>query len=116
MGRQLPREDSDDGGDSGVPTILNIWQSPGPTCPGAKYPVRGIPHFDFLFGSLNLDVRISQIFQQPNMLLSKVRLFTPLTSVPWKGHALTIEVTPSLGNTAESPQTVNQFVSGKARS
>ena len=33
-----------DGG--GVPTSLNIWRSPGPTCPGTKYPVRGIPHFD----------------------------------------------------------------------
>ena len=33
-----------DGG--GVPTTLDIWRSPGPTCPGTKYPVRGIPHFD----------------------------------------------------------------------
>ena len=29
-----------------VPTTLDIWRRPGPTCPGTKYPVRGIPHFD----------------------------------------------------------------------
>ena len=33
-----------DGG--GFPTTLDVWRSPGPTCPGTKYPVRGIPHFD----------------------------------------------------------------------
>ena len=35
-----------DGGGGDVPTTLDIWRSPGPTCPGTKYPVRGIPHFD----------------------------------------------------------------------
>ena len=45
-GRQPPQEGSD-GGD-GFPTTLDIWRSPGPTSPGTKYPVRGIPHFDLL--------------------------------------------------------------------
>ena len=44
--------DGDDG--SGIPTTLDIWRSPGPTCPGTKYPVRGIPHFD------NIEVRDSR--------------------------------------------------------
>ena len=36
------------GGDGGgVPTTLPSGQSPGPSRPGTKYPVRGIPHFDF---------------------------------------------------------------------
>ena len=43
-GAAAPQEGSDDGGS--FPTTLDIWRSPGPTCPGAKYPVRGIPHFD----------------------------------------------------------------------
>ena len=30
----------------GFPRTLDIWRSPVPTCPGTKYPVRGIPHFD----------------------------------------------------------------------
>ena len=42
-----PEFPSDGGGDGGgVPTTLDIRRSPGPTCPGTKYPVRGIPHFD----------------------------------------------------------------------
>ena len=46
-GGSPPQEGSDDGGgDDGVPTSLDIWQSPGPTWPGTKYPVQGIPHFD----------------------------------------------------------------------
>ena len=32
------------GGD--VPTTLDFWRSPVPTCPGTKCPVWGIPHFD----------------------------------------------------------------------
>ena len=28
-----------DGDAGGVPTTLDIWRSPGPTCPGTKYPV-----------------------------------------------------------------------------
>ena len=41
---------SDDGGDGDdVPTTLDIWRSPGPTRPGTKYPVQGIPHFDLGF-------------------------------------------------------------------
>ena len=35
-----------DGDGGGVPTTLDIWRSTGATCPGTKYPVRGIPHFD----------------------------------------------------------------------
>ena len=41
-----------DGGGSGgggFPRTLDIWRSLGPTCPGTKYPVRGIPHFDYRF-------------------------------------------------------------------
>ena len=50
-GRRAPagRGRGDGGGgdsDGDVPTTLDIWRSPGPTCPGTKYPVRGIPHFD----------------------------------------------------------------------
>ena len=41
-----PEFPSDGGGR--VPTTLDLWRSPGPTCPGTKYPVRGIPHFDYL--------------------------------------------------------------------
>ena len=42
--------DGDDGGDGGgFPRTLESGQSPGPTCPGTKYPVRGIPHFDFIW-------------------------------------------------------------------
>ena len=37
-GCRPPQEVSDDGG--GFPTTLDIWRSPGPTCPGTKYPVR----------------------------------------------------------------------------
>ena len=40
-----PQEESDDGG-GGFPRILESGRSLGPTCPGTKYPVRGIPHFD----------------------------------------------------------------------
>ena len=36
----------DGGGGGGFPRTLDIWRSPCPTCPGTKYPVRGIPHFD----------------------------------------------------------------------
>ena len=42
--------DHDSGGgddDDGFPRTLDIWRSPVPTCPGTKYPVRGIPRFDF---------------------------------------------------------------------
>ena len=50
IGPQCPRGDGDDGGGGdgggGFPRTLDIWRSPGPTCPGTKYPVRGIPHFD----------------------------------------------------------------------
>ena len=42
-----PEFPSDGGGD--VRTTLDIWRSPRPTCPGTKYPVRGIPHFDIFF-------------------------------------------------------------------
>ena len=35
-----------DGGGGGFPRTLESGRSPGPTCPGTKYPVRGIPHFD----------------------------------------------------------------------
>ena len=35
-----PRQDADDGGD-GVPTTLPSGQTPGPSRPGTKYPVRG---------------------------------------------------------------------------
>ena len=35
----------DGGGGDGFPRTLDIWRSPVPTCPGTKYPVRGIPHF-----------------------------------------------------------------------
>ena len=42
---EFPR-DGGDGGGSGFPRTLDIWWSPVPTCPGTKYPVRGIPHFD----------------------------------------------------------------------
>ena len=45
-GPQPPQEGSNDGGDGGVPTTLDIWRSPVLTCPGTEYPVRGIPHFD----------------------------------------------------------------------
>ena len=38
--------DGDDGGGGGFPRTLESGRSPGPTCPGTKYPVRGIPHFD----------------------------------------------------------------------
>ena len=41
-----PEFPSDGGGNVDVPTTLGIWRSPGPTCPGTKYPVRRIPHFD----------------------------------------------------------------------
>ena len=46
--------DGDDGsgggGDGGgFPRTLESGRSPGPTCPGTKYPVRGIPHFDLIF-------------------------------------------------------------------
>ena len=43
-GLRPPHEGPDDGG--GFPTALDIWRSPGPTCPGTTYPVQGIPHFD----------------------------------------------------------------------
>ena len=43
-GAAAPQEGSDDGG--GFPTTLDIWRSPGPTCPGTKYAVRRIPHCD----------------------------------------------------------------------
>ena len=33
---QPPQEGSDDGGD--VPRTLDIWRSPGPTCPGTNIP------------------------------------------------------------------------------
>ena len=36
----------DGGGGDGFPRTLESGRSPGPTCPGTKYPVRGIPHFD----------------------------------------------------------------------
>ena len=43
--------DGDDGGD--VPTTLPSGQTPRPSRPGTKYPVRGIPHFDMVtYGSL----------------------------------------------------------------
>ena len=50
-GRRAPagrgRGDGDgDGGGGGFPRALESGRSPGPTCPGTKYPVRGIPHFD----------------------------------------------------------------------
>ena len=39
--------DGDDGGGGGgFPRTLESGRSPGPTCPGTTYPVRGIPHFD----------------------------------------------------------------------
>ena len=42
--------DGDDGGGGGgFPRTLESGRSPGPTCPGTKYPVRGIPHFDHLW-------------------------------------------------------------------
>ena len=45
--------DGDDGGGGGgFPRTLESGRSPGPTCPGTKYPVRGIPHFDELFSSV----------------------------------------------------------------
>ena len=34
------------GGDGGVPRTLPSGQTPNPSRPGTKYPVRGIPHFD----------------------------------------------------------------------
>ena len=40
--------DGDGGGDGGFPRTLESGRSPGPTCPGTKYPVRGIPHFDVM--------------------------------------------------------------------
>ena len=48
-GGSPPRKDQMGGGHGGVPTTLDIWRSPGPTCPRTKYPVRGIPHFDFVY-------------------------------------------------------------------
>ena len=47
-GRARRRPRGDGGGDD-VPTTLDIWWSPGPTCPGTKCPVRGIPHFGIDF-------------------------------------------------------------------
>ena len=38
--------DGDGGGGDGFPRTLESGRSPVPTCPGTKYPVRGIPHFD----------------------------------------------------------------------
>jgi len=45
---EFPRDGDGGGGDGdgGFPRTLDIWWSPVPTCPGTKYPVRGIPHFD----------------------------------------------------------------------
>ena len=46
---EFPRDDDGGGGDGddgGFPRTLDIRRSPVPTCPGTKYPVRGIPHFD----------------------------------------------------------------------
>ena len=40
--------DDGDGGGGGFPRTLESGRSPGPTRPGTKYPVRGIPHFDIL--------------------------------------------------------------------
>ena len=38
--------DSDGGDGDGIPTTLPSGQTPGPSRPGTKYPVRVIPHFD----------------------------------------------------------------------
>ena len=43
--RPCPQGDGGDG-DGGFPRTPERGQGPGPTCPGTKYPVRGIPHFD----------------------------------------------------------------------
>ena len=43
--------DDDERGGGGFPRTLESGRSPGPTCPGTKYPVRGIPHFDVLKSS-----------------------------------------------------------------
>ena len=50
--------DGDDGGGGGggFPRTLESGRSPGPTCPGTKYPVRGIPHFDILGAQGALDI------------------------------------------------------------
>ena len=50
----FPRDDDGGGGggdDGGFPRTLESGRSPGPTCPGTKYPVRGIPHFDMCLSS-----------------------------------------------------------------
>ena len=44
-----PRGDGGGGDGEGFPRTLDIWRSPGPTCPGTKYPVRGSPHFDYVW-------------------------------------------------------------------
>ena len=49
--------DGGDGGDGGVPTTLPSGQTPGPSRPGTKYPVQGIPHFDDkVCFALNIDI------------------------------------------------------------
>ena len=49
--RAIDGDDGDggggDGGGGGFPGTLESGRSPGPTRPGTKYPMRGIPHFDF---------------------------------------------------------------------
>ena len=46
--------DGNGGGDGGFPRTLESGRSPGPTCPGTKYPVWGIPHFDNLQDQMSL--------------------------------------------------------------
>ena len=44
--RGSARGPGDGGGGDGFPRTLESGRSSVPTCPGTKYPVRGIPHFD----------------------------------------------------------------------
>ena len=64
------------GGDGGFPRSLESGRSPGPTCPGTKYPVRGIPHFDVVSRTrieackLSLKQRAQRsVSEQPSMCL-----------------------------------------------
>ena len=41
-----PEFPTDNDGGGGFPRTLDIWRGPVPTCPGNKYRVRGMPHFD----------------------------------------------------------------------
>ena len=68
-----------DGGGGDVPTTLDIWRSPGPTCPGTKYLVRGIPHFDLkLYTSIQSEVPRKlciTIMLQFQLIMNETRAF-----------------------------------------